>query len=117
MLTTSREPAWGDARPMWEVAQALLDHPHISITPRWPDEIPVGPDHKIYGIAPIGPAIMHLPGAAISALAHRFAPEKEILIRPLATHVGPSALGALAAVLFFWLLLDLGIRKRTASAC
>src|SRR5450432_2980778 len=117
MLTSSREPAWGDAHPMWEVAASLVDHGHISINTRWPDDIPLGADKKIYGIAPIGPALMHVPGAAIAALAHRFAPAKDVLIRPLATHLGPSAIGALAAVVFFFLLGDLGIRRRTASAC
>jgi hypothetical protein len=117
MLTSSREPAWGDAHPMWEVAESLVDHGHISIKTRWPDDIPLGADHKVYGIAPIGPALMHLPGAVVAALGHRFAPTQELLYRPLATHLGPSSIGALAAVVFFLLLGDLGIRRRTASTC
>ena len=68
MLTSSREPAWGDAHPMWEVAERLVDHGHIDIKTRWPDDIPLGRDNKIYGIAPIGPALMHVPGAASAAV-------------------------------------------------
>src|ERR1700742_4034061 len=117
MLTTSREPAWGDAHPMWEVAEALVNHGQVDIKTRWPDDIPLGRDQKIYGIAPIGPALVHVPGAVIAGLSHHFAPEDDTLVRPLATHLGPSALGALAAVVFFLLLGDLGIRARTASAC
>jgi hypothetical protein len=117
MLTSSREPAWGDAHPMWEVAEGIVDHGHIDIKTRWPDDIPLGRDNKIYSIAPIGPAVIHVPGAAIAALMHRIAPTQQTLIRPLATHLAPSALGATAAVLFYLLLLDLGIRRRTASAC
>jgi hypothetical protein len=117
MLTSSREPAWGDAHPMWEVAERLVAGGHIDIKTRWPEDIPLGRDNKIYGIAPIGPAVMHVPGAALAALSHRFARDDDTLVRPLATHLGPSALGALAAVLFFLLLGDLGIRARTASAC
>ncbi|MEO8845536.1 MAG: phospholipid carrier-dependent glycosyltransferase [Kofleriaceae bacterium] len=117
LLTSSREPAWGDAHPMWAVAERLVDHGHIDIKTRWPDDIPLGRDNKIYGIAPIGPAVMHVPGAALMAVTHRFAPAQDPLVKPLATHLGPSALGALAAVVFFLLLGDLGIRRRTASAC
>lgn len=117
MLTSSREPAWGDAHPMWEVAERIVDGGHIDIKTRWPDDIPLGRDQKIYGIAPIGPALIHVPGAAIAALSHRAMRDDDMLVRPLATHLGPSALGALAAVLFFLLLGDLGIRARTASAC
>ena len=117
MLTSSREPAWGDAHPMWEVAERIVDGGHIDIKTRWPDDIPLGRDQKIYGIAPIGPAVMHVPGAAIAALTHRFVRDDDTLVRPLATHLGPSAVGALAAVLFFLLLGDLGVRARTASAC
>jgi len=117
MLTSSREPAWGDAHPMWEVAEGLVDGGRIDIKTRWPDDIPLGRNNKIYGIAPIGPALMHVPGAAIAAVSHRFVRDDDTLVRPLATHLGPSALGALAAVLFFLLLGDLGIRLRTASTC
>ena len=117
MLTSSREPAWGDAHPMWEVGEALVDGGRIDIKTRWPDDIPLGPDHKIYGIAPIGPGLMHVPGAAVMAVSHRFWRQHDTLVRPLATHLGPSAMGALAAVLFFLLLVDLKIRARTASTC
>ncbi|MFT3694573.1 MAG: hypothetical protein QM831_15600 [Kofleriaceae bacterium] len=117
MLTTSREPAWGDAHPMWEVAESIVDGAHVDIKTRWPDDIPLGRNDKIYGIAPIGPALMHVPGAAIAALAHRIAPKQDTLVRPLAVHLGPSAMGALAVTLYFLLLIDLGIRRRTASLC
>jgi hypothetical protein len=117
LLTSSREPAWGDAHPMWEVAEHLVAGEGIAIKTRWPEDIPLGRDGKIYGITPIGPPLVLVPGAAITALAHRFTPANEPLVRPLATHLAPAALGALAAVLFFLLLGDLGIRARTASAC
>ena len=117
LLTSSREPAWGDAHPMWEVAERLVAGEGIAIKTRWPEDLPLGRDGKIYGITPIGPPLVLVPGAAITALAHRFTPANEPLVRPLATHLAPAALGALAAVLFFLLLGDLGISARTASAC
>src|SRR5439155_18479224 len=42
---------------------------------------------------------------------------QDVLMRPIFTHVGPAAMGALACVMFFLLLVDLGRSKRTASLC
>src|SRR5688572_13583600 len=117
MLTSSREPAWGDARSMWEVADRLVQHGAIDIKTRWPDDIPTGRGGKTYGITPIGPSLAHVPGAALAATSHLIDPKHDVLLRPIFTHVGPAALGALACLLFFALLRDLGIRKRTASVC
>ncbi|HEY3805759.1 MAG TPA: hypothetical protein VGL61_24295 [Kofleriaceae bacterium] len=117
MLASSREIAWGDAHPMWDVADRIVQHGAIDIGTRWPDDIPAGRDGKTYGIAAIGCALVHVPGAAIAALMHRVAPSTDGLVRPLAVHLAPSAEGALAAVLFFLLLIDLGIGTRTASIC
>ncbi len=116
LLSSGREPAWGDAHGMWEVADRLLSRGSIAISTRWPEDIPPGRGGKYYGIAPIGPSLIHMPGAALAQLSHAVAPSYDPLVRPLATHLGPSALGALACVVFFLLLGDLGIRARTASA-
>ena len=117
MLSSSREPAWGDGRGMWEVATRLVDDAAISIQTRWPEDIPPGRNGKYYGITPIGTSLVHVPGAALAGLGHAISPRHDVLVRPLATHVGPSALGALACALLFLLLRDLRIRRRTASAC
>src|SRR5689334_17294378 len=101
MLSSSREPAWGDAHGMWEVAEQLVAHGSIAIATRWPDDIPPGRGGKYYGIAPIGPSLVHVPGAAIAAAARAVAPSYDPLVRRLATHLAPAALGALACVLFF----------------
>jgi hypothetical protein len=115
MLSSGREPAWGDARGMWEVAERMVAQHTIAIATRWPDDIPAGRGGRYYGIAPIGPSLVHLPGVVLARLGHRVAPRYDPLIRPLATHLAPSALGALACVVFFLLLGDLGIGARTAS--
>lgn len=117
LLTSSREPAWGDARPMWEVADRLVQHGALDIKTRWPDDMPPGRDGKTYGIAAIGTALVHAPGAALTALTHATAPRHESLLRPIFTHLAPAALGALACLLFFGLLRDLGRSTRTASLC
>ena len=115
LLSSGREPVWGDARTMWEVAAQLVEEHTIAVSTRWPDDLPPGQDGKYYSIAPIGPSLMHLPGAYLAYKAHERVPIYDPLVRPLAAHLGPSAVGALAAVLFFLLLGDLGIRPRTAA--
>lgn len=117
MLSSSREPAWGDAHPMWEVADRLVQHGAIDIHTRWPDDMPPGRGGKTYGIAAIGTALVHVPGAALTALTHAAAPRHETLLRPVYTHLAPALLGALACLLFFGLLRDLGRSARTASVC
>jgi len=117
MLSSSREPAWGDARPMWEVADRIIQHGEIDIKTRWPDDMAPGRNGKIYGITPIGPNLMHVPGAGFTAMAHGIAPTYDPLFRPIFTHLAPALLGALACVVFFGLLVDLGRSKKTASLC
>jgi len=117
LLTSSREPAWGDARGMWEVATRIVNDRAISIQTRWPEDIPAGQGGKYYGITPIGTSIVHLPGALVLGASHAIEPRNDGLVRPLATHVAPAAMGALACLLLFLLLRDLGIRRRTASTC
>jgi hypothetical protein len=115
LASSGREPAWGDARGMWEVADHLVSRGSIDISTHWPEDIPPGRGGKYYGIAPIGPSLIHVPGVLLANLGHAIAPGYDPLVRPLATHVGPAALGALAAALFFLLLIDLKIGPRTAS--
>ena len=117
LLSSSREPAWGDARPMWEVADRLVQHGAIDIKTRWPDDMPPGRDGKTYGIAAIGTVLVHAPGAVLAALTHETAPRHDVLLRPIFTHLAPAALGALACLMFFGLLRDLGRSARTASLC
>ncbi|MGN6107462.1 MAG: hypothetical protein ACTHU0_20300 [Kofleriaceae bacterium] len=117
LVTSSREPAWGDARGMWEVANKLVGDRTIAIDVRWPEDIPPGRNGKYYGIAPFGPSLVHVPGVVLARSMHSAAPRYDALVRPLATHLAPAALGALACVLLFLLLRDLGIAARTASLC
>ncbi len=117
LLSSSRERPWGDAHPVWEVAQRLVHHGEIDIKLRWPEDIPPGRDGKTYGITPIGPVLAQVPGVALAGIAKAAAPEDEVLTLPLACHVGPAALGALACAVFFLLLVDLGRSPRVASVC
>lgn len=117
LLSSSREPAWGDARGMWQVAERLVGAGAIDISVRWPEDIPAGRGGKYYGIAPLGPSLVHVPGAALTRAVRGAWPRQAPLVQPLATHLAPAALGALACALFFSLACFLGVRPRTASLC
>ena len=116
LLSSSREPAWGDAHGMWEVAERVM-HGKVDIRTRWPEDLPAGRDGKIYCIYPAGASAVHVPGVVMLAASHAISPRHDGLMRPIFTHVGPAAIGALACVVFFLLLCDLGVRARTASLC
>lgn len=115
LLTTSREPAWGDARSMWDVADHLVSRGEVITTVRWPDDAPTGRGGHYYGISPLGPSLVHVPGAALTRMVAAGSPAHARLARPLLVHLAPAALGALTCVLFFWLLVELGRSRRTAS--
>src|ERR1700754_480018 len=114
LLTTSRERAWGDAQAMWEVAERMVEARAIDITMHWPEDIPAGRGGKYYGIAPIGPSLVHVPGVMIEEVAHAIDRRFDPLVLPFCVHLAPAALGALACVLLFLLLDDLGLARRTA---
>src|SRR5262245_60932645 len=91
LLSSSREPAWGDARPMWEGATRLVQDGAIDIKTRWPDDMPPGAGGKTYGIAAIGTVLVHVPGAALLSTTHSLAPRHDVLMRPIFTHLAPAA--------------------------
>jgi hypothetical protein len=115
MLTTSRERAWGDSHGMWEVAVNIVTKQSVDIGFRWPEDIPAGRNGKYYGIAPMLPSLVHVPGVLLNSAVDRWAKSNIGLIQPLAVHLAPSALGAAACALLFLLCVQLGLKQRTAS--
>ncbi len=116
MATSSREPEWGDANGMVDAAERLVTKGDMAIGHRWPSDIPAGRGGKFYCISPILTSLVHVPGMVLARTGHAVSPEQDGLWRPLAVHVGPAALGALIAVLFFGLARRLGVGVRAASA-
>src|SRR4051794_27739012 len=102
-LSGSREQPWGDARPVWEVADALARRGEINIRTTWPADLPRGRGGKIYAVAPIVQSLVHLPGAAARVLLGRLAPRSAPHSLPIFSHLAPALLGALTCVLFFGL--------------
>jgi hypothetical protein len=122
MVGSSRERPWGDARPIWDVAEALVERQQVSIDTRWPPIIPLGRNNKVYAVSPLLPSLVQVPGAVmrhfVLAWAEKQPPPRRLAIQnlswPLLAHVGPAALGALTCLLFFQLCGRLGVSRRMA---
>lgn len=116
LVTGGREAPWGDARPIWEVADALVRRGAISIATPWPPDLPRGRNNRVYAVAPLLQSLVHVPGAAGRRALGQLAPRSAPHSLALASHVGPAALGALVCVLFFGLCSRLGFSKWSAGA-
>jgi hypothetical protein len=129
LATMSRERPWGDANPVYAVAEGILREGTFAQPYRWPADAPPGRDGKYYAFNPLVNSLVHLPGAALrEALLRQYPAEPktprvaeakaqaEALSLPWASHLGPAALGALSCVLLFGLCLRLGLSRAMASA-
>lgn len=110
MLTGSRERPWGDANPVYEVAENLVRHGSVHVTVRWPVDAAPGRDGKNYAANPLLASLVHVPAVAVREVVLRASPGSAALSWPIAAHVAPAALGALTCALFF------ALARRFASA-
>jgi hypothetical protein len=108
MLSGSRERPWGDANPVYEVAENLVRRGGVDVSVRWPVDLPPGRDGKYYAINPLLPSLTHVPAVAARELYLKLTPKNAALSLPIAAHVAPAALGALTCVLFFGLARRFG---------
>jgi hypothetical protein len=116
LLSSGREPPWGDANIQYMVAESLAHRGTIAIGKAWPEDLPRGRDGRIYSIYPIGTSLPHLPGIALLEASAAIAKDTRGLVRPLTSHLACSAFGALACVLFFRLCRQRRLSRRAASA-
>ena len=116
LFSTSRERPWGDATPIWEVADSIAHSHKLYAKTRWPTALPNGKDGHLYGLAPLLQSAIHVPGAALQrAIAERWPPYWQIVWR-FTSHLAPTLLGTLSCVLFFGLCRRLGMRPIPAAA-
>ena len=117
MLAGGRDRPWGDATPIYEVAESLVERHAVHIQTRWPPAAPLGRDGRIYAVSSLLPSLMQLPGATLRHFVLRWADRQPLVTRayvtdlslPLAAHVGPAATAALVCLLFFTLCRRLGL--------
>lgn len=116
LLVGSREPPWGDARVMYDVADAIVDRHQVSIATEWPPMSHRGPDGKIYSQYALGPSLVSVPGRWLrDHLAEPHAGSAK-LVKVITAHLGQAVMGALTCMLFFGLCRKLGASTRAASA-
>lgn len=116
LLIGSREQPWGDARIMYEVADAIVARHEVSISTEWPPMSHRGADGKVYSQYAIGPSLVSVPGRWLRD--HLATPRTQSagLAKVVTGHLGQAVMGGLVALLFFGLCRRLGATVRAASA-
>ena len=115
LFSTSSARPWGDATPVWEVADSIVHAHNLHATTRWPLTLPNGKDGQLYALAPLLQSLIHVPGAALQRqIASRFPAYWQITWR-LTSHLAPTVLGTLACLLFFGLCGRVGVSLLPAA--
>jgi hypothetical protein len=116
LFSTSRERPWGDATPIWEVADSIVHNHNLYAKTRWPMGLQNGKNGRLYGLAPLLQCAIHIPGVALQrGISARWPAYWQITWR-FTSHLAPTLLGTLACVLFFGLCRRLGMRPIPAAA-
>lgn len=115
LLSSGREPPWGDANVQYMVAQSLVARGAIDIPRPWPDDLPRGRDGKFYSTYPVATSLVQLPGLVVLEGAGALAPASRGFARPLTSHLACSAFGALTCLLFFRLCRQRRLSLPSAS--
>lgn len=115
LLTSGREPPWGDGRVQYMVAQSLLDHGGVDVTKPWPDDLPAGRDGKYYSTYPLLTSAAHLPGLILLRASTALSGVSPGFAEPITSHIASSLFGALCCVLFFRLCRQQGLGSGASS--
>jgi hypothetical protein len=115
LFSTSRERPWGDATPVWEVADSIVHSHNFHARTRWPTTLPNGRDGHAYGVAPLLQSLVHVPGAFLQRQLTKPFPAYWQLLWRFTSHLAPTLLGTLACVMFFGLSRRLGMRPMPAA--
>ncbi len=127
-LSGSRDRPWGDANPIYDVAQNIVRNKTVAQSYRWPPDAPAGRDGKFYAFNPLLNSLAHVPGVLLrEALLARYpATSKDpkilaaragvdVLSLPWSSHLASIVSGALVCVLFFGLCFQHGLSARAST--
>jgi hypothetical protein len=117
LFSTSRERPWGDATPIWEVADSIAHSHNFHAKTRWPTTLPNGKDGNLYGLAPLFQCVVHVPGAYLQRTIAKIFPAYWQITWRFTSHLAPTLLGTLSCLLFFGLCRRLGARPIPAAVC
>jgi hypothetical protein len=115
LLSSGREPPWGDANVQYMVAESLVHRGAIDIPRPWPDDLPRGSGGKFYSTYPLVTSLLQVPGLVMLDGTAALAPGARGFARPLTSHLACSALGALTCLLFFRLCRQRKLSRAAAS--
>jgi hypothetical protein len=104
LTVQSREPPWNDAKPIYAAATNFAFHGRVDASG---ETVPKG--KRTYDVHPFLASAIHVPGALFQRLLLSRFPQDVALAKIVSSHLGPAALGGLAAVLFVRLCLFLGL--------
>jgi hypothetical protein len=116
LLSSGREPPWGDGNVQYMVADSLVHAGSLAIPKAWPDDLPRGRNGNYYSTYPLATSLTQVPGVVLRNAAGWLAPGARTLIKPVTSHLACSALGALTCALFFGWCRDRKLSRRAASA-
>ncbi len=116
LFSTSRERPWGDATPVWEVADSIAYSHNFHAKTRWPLSLQNGKDGHLYGLAPLFQSVVHVPGAYLQRkIAGAFPAYWQITWR-FTSHLAPTLLGTLACLMVFRLCRRMRVGPVAAAA-
>jgi len=116
LFSTSRERPWGDATPIWEVADSIGHAHNFYAKTCWPMALPNGKDGRLYGLAPLFQCLVHVPGAMLQRQLSKLFPAYWQIAWRFTSHLAPALLGTLACIMFFGLCRRLKMRPIPAAA-
>jgi hypothetical protein len=106
LLGGSRTPPYNDSKHIYTVAESIVYRKSI--------DIPV-PGGKMYAQQAFLTSAIHVPGVALRWLITKSHPELDRLVKPMTSHLGNQVMAALGCLVFFRLLVYLGISLVGAS--
>jgi hypothetical protein len=115
LLSSGREPPWGDGNVQYMVADSLVHHGSLAIPRAWPDDLPRGRNDLFYSTYPLVTSLIQLPGVLVLDGVTAVFPGASGLARPLTSHLACAAFGALTCTLFFGLCRQRRLSRRAAS--
>jgi len=116
LLTSGREPPWGDCNIQYMTAESMLKRGALDIPKAWPDDLPPDEHGKFYSTYPLLTSVAQMPGILLLEAAAAISPPSRGLAKPLTSHLACSLFGALTCVLFFQLCRQRKLAQRTALA-
>ena len=114
LLVGSREPPWADARVMYETAVSLVDHRTLEVKFDAPAFFFSVHDGKKYGLYPMGNTLAIVPSRILYKMLALIPKAPLPLLATLTSHLSSSLLAAGCCVLFFGLLEQEKVSRRTA---